>query len=64
MSSLGFELEWFDPSSSLIKPLYLKYILDDGTIEILQESNKIFLKRIFYPDVTLSDLYVGNSITM
>lgn len=37
--------------------------MDDNTIEILEEK-AAFLKRIYYPDVKLSDLYVGSSITV
>ncbi len=63
MSVLGFELEWFDEVSGLLQVLYLKFFLDDNTIELLKDTST-FLKRIFYPDVKLSDLFVGNSITM
>lgn len=49
--------------SGIPKKLYLKFYLDDNTIEISEET-KVFLKRIFYPDVKLTDLYVGNSITV
>lgn len=63
MSILGFEMEWFDPISELTNTLHLKFFLDDNTIEILRDKST-FLKRIYYPDVRLRDLYVGNSITM
>jgi hypothetical protein len=63
MSVLGFELEWLDEVSGLLQVLYMKFFLDDNTIELLQ-GHSTFLKRIFYPDVTLSDLFVGNTITM
>lgn len=63
MSVLGFELEWFDDVSGLLQTLYLKFFLDDNTIEVLK-GNSMFLKRIYYPDVKLSDLFVGNSINM
>jgi hypothetical protein len=49
--------------SGIAKKLYLKFYLDDNTIEILEEK-AAFLKRIYYPDVKLSDLYVGSSITV
>jgi hypothetical protein len=49
--------------SGIAKKLYLKFYLDDNTIEILDEK-AAFLKRIYYPDVKLTDLYVGSSITV
>ena len=61
--AIAFEAEWFDPVARLIRTLYLRFFLDDNTIEILQEKN-FLLKRIFYADCQLSDLFVGNSITM
>ena len=63
MSVLGFELEWFDQVSGILQTLYLKFFLDDNTIELLKDTST-FLKRIYYPDVKLSDLFVGNSIAM
>lgn len=63
MSVLGFELEWYDPVSGLLTPFYLKYFLDDNTIEILT-AKSTFLKKIYYPDVTVSDLFIGNTITV
>lgn len=63
MSVLGFELEWFDDVSGLLQTLFLKFFLDDNTIELLKGTST-FLKRIYYPDVKLTDLFVGNSITM
>eukprot|EP01041_Mallomonas_annulata_P012517 gene12517-26373_t len=65
MSILGFEVEWFDPSSKLVHKLFLKIYMDDKTLEILQESKKTpFLKRIQYDDVTIDDLFIGNSVTI
>jgi hypothetical protein len=63
MSILAYEVSWFDKASGLSKKFYFKFFLDDNTIEILDEKSA-FLKRIFYPDVTLNDLYLGNSITV
>lgn len=64
MSVLGFETEWYDSVAGLSKVLYLKFFLENNTIEILEGNKGTFLKRIFYPSVTVSDLYVGNSITV
>ncbi len=63
MSVLGFEVEWFDHVSGMLQTIYLKFFLDNNTIELLQ-NHSTFLKRIFYPEVTLRDLYIGNSITV
>jgi len=65
MATLGFEVEWFDNIANAIKRLYLKFYLNDGTIELLHyEKNSTFLGRVHYPSVTLSSLFIGNSITV
>lgn len=61
--TLGFELEWFDTVARTLKTLFLKYFLDDSTIEILVDK-KAFLKRIYCAEVQITDLFVGNSISM
>lgn len=63
MSVLGFETEWFDPVSGLMQIIYLKFFLDDNTIELLSGKN-IFLKRIYYPQVQIADLFVGNTLSV
>lgn len=63
MSILGYEVIWFDPVAGLSKKLFLKFFLDDNTIEIHNEKSA-FLKRIHYPEISLNDLYVGNTITI
>lgn len=63
MSVLGFEGEWFDHVSGLLQIIYVKFFLDDNTLELLT-GKSTFLKRIFYPDVTIHDLYLGNSINV
>jgi len=60
---LGFETEHFDTVSGFVKVVYLKYFTDDHTIELVQDDSML-LKRIFYPDVTQSDLFIGNSFTV
>lgn len=60
---LGFECEWFDGISGELNVLFLKYFLDDNTIEILTPT-RTFLARIYYPDVKVTDLFLGNSITV
>lgn len=65
MSTLGFEVEWFDTVAASVQVLYLKYFLDDNTIELIHsKKNTTFLKRIYYPSVTLNDLFIGNSVTV
>lgn len=65
MATLGFEVDWFDNIANTNQKLYLKYFLNDNTIELLHyHKNSAFLKRIHYPSVTKSDLYIGNSITV
>jgi len=63
MSILGFEIEWFDQLSETLQHLFLKFFIDDNTIEILKDKST-FLKRIYYPDVKFTDLFLGNSLTM
>ena len=60
---LGFECEWFDIISGEINVLFLQFFLDNNTIQILT-GGRTFLARIFYPDVKVTDLFIGNSITV
>ena len=60
---LGFTMEWFDTVSNIMHSMYLKFFLDDNTLEILTDKST-FLKRIYYPEVTISDLFIGSTITM
>lgn len=60
---LGFECEWFDPISGQIIQLFLKYFLDNNTIELVGEQ-RTMLARIYYPSVQITDLFLGNSITV
>ena len=59
---LGFRCEWFDNISGQLTTLYLKFFLDDNTIEILTDGTRCLLKRIFYPEVSGGDLFLGNTI--
>eukprot|EP01039_Chlorochromonas_danica_P007083 gene7083-7833_t len=63
MTILAFEVEWYDRISELVQNMYLKFFVEDNTIEI-QKEKSTFLKRIFYPEVTLHDLFVGGTITI
>jgi nucleoside-diphosphate kinase len=60
---LGFECEWFDTISGELNVLFLQYFLDNNTIQILGK-HRTFLARIYYPDVKVTDLFIGNSITV
>jgi len=35
MSTLGYEVEWFDPISGNLTRLFLKYYMEDKTIELV-----------------------------
>lgn len=58
---VSFEVDWFDPIAKIIQSMYLKFFMDNNTLELLQGS-KFFLARIYYPEVVLEDLFIGNSI--
>lgn len=60
---LGFEVEWYDQISGLVHNLFLKFFTEDNTIELLKEK-AAFLKRIYYPELRLQDLFIGSTITM
>jgi hypothetical protein len=60
---LGFECEWFDPISGQLNVIFLKFFLDNNTIELMGET-RCMLARIFYPSVQMSDLFLGNSLTI
>lgn len=57
----GFELDWFDPVSGILKKVYLQYYIEDNTIQLLS-GDRTLLSRIWYKDIELSDLFIGNTI--
>lgn len=75
---LGFEVEWYDPVAADVKKLYLKYWVEDNTLELVcslfvfphlsklkpEKGQSAFLKKIHYPQVRIQDLYLGSSLTM
>lgn len=92
---LGFELEWYDPVASDVKKLFLKFWIEDNTLELVsgttmeplnppppspalillvlsllscqlkgEPGQAAFLKKIYYPQVRVQDLYLGSSLTM
>lgn len=66
MAILGFVAEWYDPIAREITNLYLKFFLEDGTIELLKNGIKqtTFLKRIHYPQVAIQDMFIGSSLSV
>lgn len=66
MTVLGFAAEWYDPIAREITNLFLKFFLEDGTIELLKNGIKqsTFLKRIHYPQVTIQDMFIGSSLSV
>ena len=57
----GFELDWFDPVSGILKLVYLQYFIEDNTIQLLS-GGRTLLSRIWYKDINLSDLFIGNTV--
>ena len=47
---VSFEVDWFDPIAKIIQSMYLKFFMDNNTLELLQGS-KFFLARIYFPEV-------------
>jgi asparagine synthetase B (glutamine-hydrolysing) len=45
---LGFELEWFDSTSGILKKMFLKFFLDDNTIEV-KESLSEYIQKTKIP---------------
>lgn len=35
MTTLGYELEWYDPQSERVQTLFLRFFIEDGTIELV-----------------------------
>jgi hypothetical protein len=66
MTVLGFVAEWYDPIARDIIKLYLKFFLEDGTIELLKDGIKqsTFLARIHYPEVAIQDCFIGSSLSI
>eukprot|EP00450_Noctiluca_scintillans_P022555 CAMPEP_0194512674 /NCGR_PEP_ID=MMETSP0253-20130528/44745_1 /TAXON_ID=2966 /ORGANISM="Noctiluca scintillans" /LENGTH=374 /DNA_ID=CAMNT_0039356159 /DNA_START=12 /DNA_END=1136 /DNA_ORIENTATION=+ len=60
-----FYVEWFDAQADLLRRYMLTYYKRDKTIDMYDPKNKRpFLKRSEYPEVKLSDLYIGAIITV
>ena len=63
MVELSFNVDWFDNVSGQTSTMFLKFYLENNTLEILTDK-RTFLARIYYENVTISDLFVGNTVTM
>mmetsp|Transcript_11075 Transcript_11075/g.18543 ORF Transcript_11075/g.18543 Transcript_11075/m.18543 type:complete len:189 (-) Transcript_11075:634-1200(-) len=60
-----FETEFYDQQADIIRHYRLFFFPKDNSIEMYDKKmNRVFLKRIETPNVALSDLYVGSSVTL
>ena len=60
-----FITEVFDSFASLVRRYQLFFYPSDGSIEIFDIKNqRIFLKRIVNPEVTIKDLYINSDINI
>lgn len=60
-----FVCEWFDVQSEMTKQFLLTYYNVDNTLELFDmKLARPFLKRCSYPSIELSDLRVGNQISV
>lgn len=60
-----FETEWYDPQADLVRHYRLFYFPGDNTVEMYDKKvQKVFLKRVEMPGVTLNDLFVGGKVTI
>ena len=60
-----FETEWYDPQADIIRYYRLFFFPIDNTIEMYDKKvQKVFLKRVEVPGITLADLYVGAKVTV
>ncbi|OMJ91988.1 hypothetical protein SteCoe_5304 [Stentor coeruleus] len=60
-----FVIEWFDQAASLIRKYNLTYFTVDNTIDMFDIKNRrIFLKRCQYPGLSVSELFIGATVTI
>jgi len=60
-----FFVEWFDAQADLIRRYMLTFFPRDTTLEMYDQKNKRpFLKRSEYAGISLSDLYIGATLTV
>lgn len=59
----SFLVDWFDPESSTQRKFVLNFFINDQCVEMIDvKKNKIFLRRTHCEDISLKDLFIGNSI--
>lgn len=61
---LAFNVEWYDTNAQMVRKYRLN-CYNDETLELINEVTKQnFLKRIHYPSVQPTDLYIGATINV
>ena len=61
---LAYDVQYFDERAQLVRAYRLNSY-KDGTLELLDtKSNKMYLKRIYCPEVTRDRLYVGSVVNV
>lgn len=61
----AFTVDWFDHSAGLVRKYQLLYYPKDAQIEMFDIKNRrTFLKKCEYPSISLSDLYIGATISI
>jgi nucleoside-diphosphate kinase len=60
-----FHVEWFDQQADVIRRYMLTYYPRDNSVEMYDTKNhRPFLKRSEYAEVSLSDMYIGATVTI
>jgi len=64
-SKFSFLAEWLDTQASIVRKYHLFYYKLDGSIEMYDIKNRrTFLKKCVYPNIQLSDLFVGATVAV
>ena len=64
-SRFCFICEFYDSMAGIVRKYQLYYYPDDNTIEMHDmKIKKIFLKKVNYPEITMTNLYLGSDITV
>jgi nucleoside-diphosphate kinase len=60
-----FETEWYDQQAELIRHYRLFFFPKDSSVEMYDKKlNRVFLKRVEIPGLSLNDLYQGSNVTI
>lgn len=60
-----FNLDWYDEQAAIVRKYMLYYHPVQNQIEMYDIKNqRIFLKKMEVPGVSLEDLYVGSKVTI